>query len=76
MARDRLDLAGVPCPMNSARALMRMETLEPGDVLEIKVDDGEPALNVPASLKAEGHKILKKSRSGGVWTITARKAGK
>ena len=53
-----------------------VETLEPGDVLEIKVDDGEPALNVPASLKAEGHKVLKKSRSGGVWTITARKAGK
>lgn len=76
MAQDKLDLSGVPCPANSARALMRIETLDPGDILEITVDDGEPALNVPASLAAEGHKVLKKRRSGGKWIITARKAGK
>ncbi|MCM2266903.1 MAG: sulfurtransferase TusA family protein [Elusimicrobiales bacterium] len=73
MAREQLDLRGVPCPANSARALMRLETLAPGDELEITVDDGEPALNVPASLEGEGHAVTRKIRAGACWTITARK---
>lgn len=74
MAPEKLDLSGVPCPANSARALLRLEALPPGAELEILVDDGEPALNVPSSLRAEGHEVLAKLRCGPGWKITARKA--
>ena len=74
MPRESLDLSGVPCPANAARALMRLETLDPGAELEITVDDGEPALNLPGSLTGEGHKIIEKRRAGAKWIFVARKS--
>jgi TusA-related sulfurtransferase len=71
---EKLDLSGIPCPANSARALLKLEALGPGEELELTVDDGEPALNVPSSLTTEGHKVLAKKREGTKWIILARKA--
>lgn len=73
MPRETLDLSGVPCPANAARALMRLETMDPGAELEITVDDGEPALNLPASLTGEGHLLIEQRRDGAKWIMVARK---
>lgn len=68
-----LDLTGVPCPRNSARALIRLETMTSGEVLAVTVDDGEPIENVPASLEAEGHAILARSQlPDGRWVLHVR----
>ncbi|HBA60107.1 MAG TPA: sulfurtransferase TusA family protein [Elusimicrobia bacterium] len=74
MQHETLDLSGVPCPANSARALLRLETLDPGAELEITVDDGEPALNLPPSLEREGHAVIALRREGAHWVIVARKS--
>ena len=66
---QRLDLSGVPCPQNSSRALIELELMEPGEVLELIVDDGEPCERVPRTLEWEGHEVLFSIRSGGQWTI-------
>jgi TusA-related sulfurtransferase len=56
-----LDLKGVPCPRNSARALLKLGGMEKGEILEIIVDDGEPVENVPASIAEEdNYKIIEK----------------
>jgi TusA-related sulfurtransferase len=56
-----LDLKGVPCPRNSARALLKLRGMDKGEILEIIVDDGEPAENVPASIdEEEDYEIIKK----------------
>ncbi|MEK7748207.1 MAG: sulfurtransferase TusA family protein [Nitrospirota bacterium] len=55
----RLDLSGVACPMNFVKTKLQLEEMEAGQVLAVIIDDGAPKDNVPRSVQAEGHKILK-----------------
>ena len=55
---DELDLRGVECPTNSARALLRLETMDKGDILAVTLDPGEPVLNVPQAAKLDGHVVI------------------
>lgn len=68
-----LDLSGVPCPQNAARALLRIEGLEPGAVLAVLLDDGEPIRNVPPALEAEGHQELSRIREKKGWRLLMRR---
>lgn len=54
-----LDLRGVVCPTNFVKTKLKLEEMNPGEVLEIVIDAGEPIANVPRSIKEEGHKIIK-----------------
>ncbi len=54
----RLDLSGVACPMNFVKTKLQLEEMDPGQVLEVIIDDGEPMRNVPRSVQSEGHKVL------------------
>ena len=54
-----IDLRGTACPMNWVKAKLTLEQMEPGQVLEMLLDDGDPIRNVPRSVRDEGHKILK-----------------
>lgn len=53
-----LDLAGVRCPMTYAKVKLLLEDMAPGEVLEVLLDVGEPARNVPASVARDGHEVL------------------
>ena len=54
-----IDLHGVACPMNLVKTKVALESIAAGEILEVILDEGEAILNVPRSLKEEGHKILK-----------------
>ena len=41
------------------KAKAATEELEDGEVLAVRMNDGEPVQNVPRSMKEEGHKVLK-----------------
>ena len=56
---EKIDLRGVLCPINFVKTKLKLEMMEDGQVLEVTLDDGEPMRNVPRSLKADGHKIIK-----------------
>jgi TusA-related sulfurtransferase len=53
----QLDLRGTPCPINFVRTKLRLEKMEPGSLLEVWLDPGEPMEQVPDSLKMEGYAI-------------------
>ena len=53
-----LDLRGVMCPTNFVKTKLKLEAMEPGQVLEVVLDSGEPIQNVPKSVKEEGHRII------------------
>jgi TusA-related sulfurtransferase len=53
----RLDLRGTPCPINFVRTKLKLEQMEPGALLEVWLDPGEPIEQVPDSLKMEGYGI-------------------
>ncbi|MHA1381507.1 MAG: sulfurtransferase TusA family protein [Candidatus Helarchaeota archaeon] len=67
------DFRGVACPLNFVKTKLVLETMNPGDQLEILLDDGEPIDNVPASVKAEGHKILNQKKIKDYWSIVIKK---
>ncbi|MDO5532769.1 sulfurtransferase TusA family protein [Sutterella sp.] len=55
---DRVDITDVTCPITFVKAKVALDGLDVGDVLEIKLNGGEPLGNVPRSFEAEGQKVL------------------
>lgn len=73
---ERIDITDVVCPITFVKAKVAMEELEEGQVLAIRLNDGEPVQNVPRSMKEEGHQVLKLiSNEDGTYTLLVRKAG-
>ena len=68
-----LDLKGVPCPMNFVKTKLKLEEMNPGAVLEVILDDGDPIANVTGSVKEEGHKILKVEQINSHWKLIVKK---
>lgn len=58
MLTAKVDLRGVPCPLNLVKAKLAIEKVAVGDILEIEIDDGEPIQNLPVSLGRQGQEIL------------------
>jgi tRNA 2-thiouridine synthesizing protein A len=53
-----LDLRGVICPYNFVKTKLKLESMEEGQILAVLLDAGDPILNVPQSVRNEGHTIL------------------
>ncbi len=50
-----LDLRGTPCPINFVRTKLKLSQMNPGEVLQVWLDGGEPVEQVPHSLQLEGY---------------------
>lgn len=70
-----LDLRGVLCPINFVKTKLKLDMLDEGDQLEVLLDDGEPIMNVPRSVKDEGHKILKVEKVDEYYKVLVEKVG-
>lgn len=69
-----VDITDKVCPMTFVKAKVSMDELEDGEVLAIRMNDGEPVQNVPRSMKEEGHKILKlQDNQDGTYTLYVQK---
>jgi len=75
VTRRTLDLVGEVCPYTLVKALLLLETMEPGESAAITVDYPPAASNVPRSLVIYGHEVLEITAEGPVWTIVVRKGG-
>lgn len=53
----QMDLRGTPCPINFVRTKLKLEQMQPGSILEVWLDPGEPIEQVPDSLAMEGYQI-------------------
>ncbi|TCS77831.1 sulfurtransferase TusA family protein [Pectinatus cerevisiiphilus] len=71
-----VDITDVVCPVTFVKAKMSIEDLEDGQILEIKMNEGEPILNVPRSFKDEGHKVVEvNDNNDGTFTVFVEKGG-
>ena len=61
---EQVDITDVVCPVTFVKAKVALEELDDGQILAIKMNDGEPVQNVPRSVKEEGHQILKLTDNG------------
>ncbi|MBQ8176771.1 MAG: sulfurtransferase TusA family protein [Oscillospiraceae bacterium] len=73
---DSVDITDVVCPTTFVKAKIALEELDEGQILAVKMNDGEPVQNVPRSIKEEGHQILKLiSNEDGTFTLIVKKVG-
>ena len=73
---DTVDITDVVCPVTFVKAKVALEELDEGQILSIRMNDGEPVQNVPRSIKEEGHQILKlDDNEDGTCTLYVKKAG-
>lgn len=56
---DSVDITDVVCPMTFVKAKVAIEELDDGQILSVRMNEGEPVQNVPRSFKEDGHQILK-----------------
>ena len=71
---DQVDITNVVCPVTFVKAKVALEELEDGQILAIRMNDGEPVQNVPRSIKEEGHQILRlEDNKDGTYTLLVRK---
>ncbi|WP_290764496.1 sulfurtransferase TusA family protein [Fibrobacter sp. UBA4297] len=73
---ETVDVTDVKCPTTFVKAKVAIEELDEGQILAIRLNDGEPVQNVPRSLKEEGHEILKlNDNQDGTYTLFVKKVG-
>jgi TusA-related sulfurtransferase len=73
---DTIDITDVVCPTTFVKAKVALEELDEGQILSIRLNDGEPVQNVPRSIKEEGHEILKLvDNQDGTYTLIVKKVG-
>lgn len=59
--------------MNFVKTKLAIEELDAGERMEVILDEGEAMLNVPRSLKDEGHKIVRVDPLGERFRIVVEK---
>ena len=73
---DTVDITDVVCPVTFVKAKVALEELDEGQILSIRMNDGEPVQNLPRSIKEEGHQILKlDDNEDGTYTLYVKKVG-
>jgi tRNA 2-thiouridine synthesizing protein A len=71
---DQVDITDVVCPVTFVKAKVALEELDDGEILAVRMNDGEPVQNVPRSIKEEGHQILKLlDNEDGTYTLFVKK---
>lgn len=73
-ADAQVDITDKVCPLTFVKAKVSLDELEDGEVLAVRMNDGEPVQNVPRSMKEEGHQILKlEDNQDGTFTLYVKK---
>lgn len=68
--QHELDLRGVRCPLNWARATVRLDDLQRGDHLVLLLDDPRSLRDIPQAAEARGHVVHAPEPCAGHWRLT------
>lgn len=61
---ETLDLRGLPCPGNLPKLLIKLETMDSGEILKLTVDDMVALDRIPSALKEESAYELLEIKKG------------
>ncbi|MBQ2060305.1 MAG: sulfurtransferase TusA family protein [Prevotella sp.] len=53
-----LDITKEHCPMTFVKTKIELSKLQPGDILEVLLAEGEPLDNVPRNAREQGYNVL------------------
>ncbi len=69
-----LDLRTTKCPLNFVQTKLALEKLAVGQVLEVWIlAEGESALNIPNSIRQEGHTVIQTIEEAGIQKLWIEK---
>ena len=72
--KQTLDLRTTKCPLNFVQTKLALEKLAAGDILEVWIlTDGESAINIPNSIRQEGHSIINTLNEGDIQKLHIQK---
>lgn len=75
-ADAKVDITDVVCPITFVKVKVALEELADGQILAVRLNDGEPLQNVPRSLKEEGHKVISVDKTEtGIYVVLVEKGG-
>ncbi|NIP30027.1 MAG: sulfurtransferase TusA family protein [Candidatus Dadabacteria bacterium] len=66
---EKIDITKDICPMTFVKTKLKLEKMEPGQILEVALCEGEPLLNLPRSVEKEGHKVLGIEEEGSYFKV-------
>ncbi len=72
-----LDITSDVCPLTFVKTKLAIEKMPSGQVIEVRLNDGEPLTNVPRSVEEHGHAILsleEEEEGSGTWRLVVKKA--
>ena len=73
---EKVDVTDVVCPVTFVKTKVALDELDEGQVLQVHLNGGEPAQNVPRSVQDEGHEVLKLQDNGdGTFELFIKKVG-
>ena len=74
MSTYKLDITREHCPMTFVKTKIQLSKLQPGDILEVLLTEGEPLENVPISSREQGYTVLSVSHvEGQIHLVTIQK---
>ncbi|MDR2743248.1 MAG: sulfurtransferase TusA family protein [Treponema sp.] len=72
----RVDITTVVCPITFVKIKVALDELDEGQILEVRLNDGEPIQNIPRSLKDEGHRVISVNKvEDGAYLLRVVKGG-
>ncbi|MFB5086478.1 sulfurtransferase TusA family protein [Psychrobacillus sp. PGGUH221] len=69
-----LDAKGLACPMPIVRTKKAIDTIEPGEILEVHVTDKGAVADIPAWAASGGHTIIEQKEEDDVLKFWIQKA--
>jgi len=75
MADMTLDARGLQCPMPVVKAKRAIDSLQPGQILEILATDPGSKADFAAWSRSTGNELVSATESGGVFRYEVRKKG-
>jgi sulfite reductase (ferredoxin) len=67
--REEMILRGVRCPVNWARAKVRLDEMPVGARLALVVDDARAVRDIPRAAESHGYAVLEVADLGDGWRI-------
>lgn len=76
IADEKIDITDVTCPITFVKTKVALEEMDEGQILQVHLNAGEPAQNVPRSVAEEGHEVLKfEDNEDGTFELFIKKVG-
>jgi tRNA 2-thiouridine synthesizing protein A len=69
-----LDISSDFCPMTFVKTKLQLKKMSSGEILEVKISEGEPLESVPENVEYDGHKVISVKPNGNNSRIFIRKA--